>query len=216
MLLAHEKIKGGKGNPALEDCFRDLGWPLTELSLDMVALLVQSNFDPSCPASIRLAELVFQGSSSTKDVMEAVFAHLRDISCKSQKSQRMSNDSKWFYCTTATSPMTGGHDRFLPSQEDLARYIESPAFRQGVALRAKHIYDMRSTLLPGSAKFDADNIAKTKWRPAGPLSHQRSAAAGAVLVELAKSEFKSIGDTWAGFSFNIDYCHQNNGLISPQ
>ena len=197
VIKAFRQLKSGKCSSGLESCCEDLGWPKTQLCLDMICLLLKANFDPCDTDCIRLAQLVFQGTGSTKDVLESVFAHLRDISFKANKNQRLNNFSRWFYATTSKCAMTGGHDRFLPPESVLRRYVENAAAQKHGF--ASQVFDMRTTDLPQDACFTSpENVMKQKWRPAGPLSHQRSAAAAAILVQLADSNFAKISDSWTG------------------
>lgn len=196
VLLANEQILAGNSTAELNECMMDLGWPRTQVSLIMVALLLQCDFNPNDFRCIRLAQDIFHGSSTTKDCLENVFAHMRNISLKANKNQRMSNLSRWLYSTTSSSSSTGGHPALLPTREDLRRYIQNPPY-----FGHKVLFDMRTTMLPSNAKFGvttAGNVGQKKWRPAGPLSHQRAAAAACVLTSMAPNGFRGIESTWKG------------------
>ncbi len=195
VLVANELILAGQATEELKECVMDLGWPKTQVSLEMMALLLQCDFNPNDFRCIRLAQTIFRGSSTTKDSLENVFSHMRNISLKANKNQRMSNLSRWFYATTSSSPCTGGHPALLPTREDLRRYIQKPP-RFG----HKVLFDMRTTMLPKTEKFEvtAANVGHQKWRPAGPLSHQRAAAAACVLTSMAPSGFRGIESSWTG------------------
>lgn len=200
-LKASLVVKSGEASEALKEALQDLGWTKMQVSLEMIGLMLQADFDPSNETCIRYAKRIFTGSSSTKDVLEAVFAHLRDVSFKANKNQGMAPSAKFFYATTATSPEAGGHKRLLPSNNDLVAYLHRRSKDQNFEERM--IYDMRTTLLPVTGKFDIspDTVLKKTWRPAGPLSHQRAAAAGKLLMEQADLNFRDVSNAWAGRVF---------------
>lgn len=107
----------------------------------------------------------------------------------------------WFYASTATSSRTGGHPAILPTAAELERVIRGwDSKKQATSFSEKILFDMRTTLLPDVGKFQvtADNLAKMKWRPAGPKSLQRAASAAAFLIARHKSNFKHVERTWAG------------------
>lgn len=198
VLKAHEFIHDGKANADLQECVRDLGWPKLQVALEMIALLLQCNFNPNDESCMAYARKVFQGSSSTKDLLESVFAHLRDVSYKGNKNQRLSNLAKWFYSTTARSQESGGHQRILPTKKALERSFQTnDKAKRHESFNEHMLFDMRTTLLPDSNKFDTpENMSAQKWRPAGPQSHSRSAAAAALLVPQSNCNFTGVGDSW--------------------
>lgn len=200
VLKAHEVLAREK-NDKLKEAVMDLGWPKCQMAVIMVFLMLQANFSPNDEKCIKLARDLFRSTSTTKDVMESVFAHLRDVSMKQNKNQRLGNVGKWFYATTSAAP-EGSHEVFRPSREQFARFLEKA---ENKSLPQRHLFDMRCTLLPQTHKFEVtpESVQQEKWRPAGPLSHQRSAAAGALLTQLAESNFAAVGDAWAGFSSRI-------------
>lgn len=60
-------------------------------------------------------------------------------------------------------------------------------------------------------------ITAQKWRPAGPLSHQRSAAAAALIVQTASSGFAGVADSWTGAlhtPFILATHPRNAGLVN--
>ena len=202
-LKAFDMIENGAGTAALNEAYVDLGWPETEVGKLMVALLLQSDFNKDDLKSISLAQKLFCASSTTKDVLEAVFAHLRDAANKANTNMMLSPTSKWYYATTASSPETGGHKRLLPSRQTISRYLHRPNRMRN--FNEKMLFDMRTTLLPMSGKFDinANSVAKHKWRPAGPLSCQRASAAGHLLIQQADADFRQLPSAWAGWKMTI-------------
>ena len=202
-LKAFEMLENGEGTTALREAYVDLGWPETEVGKLMAALLLQGDFNEDDPKCKSLAQKLFCASSTTKDVLESVFAHLRDVAHKANTNMMLSSSSKWYYATTALSPETGGHRRLLPSKHTISRYLNRPNSARN--FNEKMLFDMRTTLLPMSGKFDitADQVVKQKWRPAGPLSCQRASAAGHLLIQQANADFKQLPSAWAGWEKTI-------------
>ena len=86
-----------KSTRTLDQLLEDLGWHTEVLPLEIMAMAVQSGWNPDCR---QLQQLLFRlktGSASTKEVLESAFAWLKDISSRHNKNKKMSFFAKHFY-----------------------------------------------------------------------------------------------------------------------
>ena len=93
------------GPSLLRQVTRDLAWPTETLARETMVRLMRSNFQQNSDEGHELRRLmlrVFLGSSSTKEVLESTFGHMRDISARHAKNMKMCTSSIWFY--SAASP----------------------------------------------------------------------------------------------------------------
>lgn len=66
--------------PILQELFDDLAFQKETYPLELMSMLVQSNFDPKDREIQKLLARTKTGTSTTKDILESAFSHLQSIS----------------------------------------------------------------------------------------------------------------------------------------
>ena len=187
----------------LETVFNHIGWCHHQLATELLAFMLQSDFNPDHVPCRQLAAKLFRGSSTTKHCLEDVFAHLQSMTAKATNNKRMSHWARYFYSTTARSVVSGGIQTVMPDRADW----DSVAGRtfSFIPEYAK-MFDMNNTSMPEPDSEDSillpkpEGLQKRQWKAAGPESNQRGAAAMVYLHNDAPSHWANIKRVWASFS----------------
>ena len=187
----------------LQEILADIGWADESLPIEIMALLMQSDYDPSCMELRRLAMRYYSGSSTTAHVLERCFAHLTDVFARHSKNKKGSPFAVWFYasCSPYTRKENSGMEQSLPTKSEWSKCM--PLLCKGSkSIEAKlfnHSFKPSSTPLP-SVHFPVSSTAirKKKWRTCGPNGHYNSVAAMAYLLHDAPSDFANVDMAWAG------------------
>ena len=188
---------------ALARVFSHIGF-CHQLPREMLACMLQSEFDPNDALCRRVAAKLFRGSSATKHCLEDVFAHLQSMTARATMNKKMSHFARYFYCTTARCVKTGGMAPIVPDESDWAPLTKNSS-RESQELG--RIFDMNTTNMPepedeNSILFPKPKAAaEKKWKAAGPESHQRGAAAVAYLKADAETFWSHTDEVWAGAPF---------------
>ena len=201
---AEEMLLGGPHLVA--SVVQDLAWPDETLARETMIWLVRANFDDGTQEAYELRRLMlrtFLGSSSTKEVLESTFAHLRDVVSRHSKNQKSSPAATWFY--TIASPYskldTCGMQHLMPGHEGWIKWrsLYSRA-RETLTKQYNSCMNVNATSMPRGRELpvSAAGVKRTKWRLAGPLSHYRSSAALLYLLEDRQAGFANAHRAWAG------------------
>ena len=188
-----ENVK--RPSSGLQDLLQDLAWQKQQLARESMALLVQGKMHELKG----LAKRLYTGSSSTKDTLENCFAFLHRKAA-GHVNAKMSDSTKYCYSFVSPYAESGGSPQILPEKDDYMS-LRGPS---GIAARLwahQHLFSPQRTLFPSpKAVHEPKKIFMSKFRTAGPLSQQRSAAAAAFMIEDAENDFKSIHLAWVGNS----------------
>ncbi|CAJ1366373.1 unnamed protein product, partial [Effrenium voratum] len=161
----------------LTDVLRDVGWHEQVLPTEIMIMMWQTGFDAENAQLLHLAAQLYSGSCTTKDVLESTFAHLKDTTERSAKNKKASPHSMWTYAQASKYAATGGLSPIRPSEADWAAEDKQE---------------------PSSIPRNAGAVQKVRWRNAGPLAHQKSVAAMALLMSDSENEFQHVQLAWAG------------------
>ena len=207
-LLAAERLaKTLPKDSLLVALLQDLAWNKQQLPREAMALLLQSDFEDGSTEIRKLCYRLFTGSPSTKDVLENVFAFLHRKAAVNSTNQKFADPTKWAYTLMSPYCETGGCPQFLPTKEDFDT-INSTLGLEARKWAAHHLYSPQKTLLPRpDAVPSPTKILATKFRTAGPLSQQRSAAAVQFLCADCSNRWKHIDLCWLG-SLSKLFCEQ--------
>ena len=190
-----ESAAGKKRASILGDLLEDLAWQKETLPLELMSMLVQSNYDHDNREIKKLLLRLKTGTSTTKELLESTFAHLTSVSHRHNKNRKMNLASKWIYAAACKHHKRSAPQIF-PALGDWFTY--SLADRK-LANEFANLGNVSGEALPDipvgdDARFPATvhDIAKKGWRHAGPLSHQISAAALAYILTDCKNNFENV------------------------
>ena len=128
-------------------------------------------------------------------------------------NKRVSAYMRWFLATL--NPHLDA-PQILPSESDWWNILMSPAGASAIKNMESHVFNMNATPLPTDenklSKHDDDqfNLSDLTWKPAGLDALQRSAAATAYLVRDVQSNFKNVGNAWAGALSSFLFCNKSH------
>ena len=110
---AYKMSKEKEHDTDVAELLQDLAWHREPLNLELMAMLIQSDYDPQNRDLLQLISRLKSGTSTTKDLIESCFAHLTDVSRRQSKNQRLGRNQKWLYATS--SPYANSScPQFLP------------------------------------------------------------------------------------------------------
>ena len=148
--------------------------------MELMAMLVQSNFDPKDREIQKLLARTKTGTSTTKDILESAFAHLQGISARHNKNRKMNMHSKWIYATANPYSKASAPQIYPEPSDWLSFSIQDPELIKEFST----LGSVQKETLPEyeygqDERFPATahDITRRKWRNAGPSSHHNSAAA---------------------------------------
>ena len=176
-----------------QDLLQDLAWQKQQLPRDAMALLLQGNISELKA----LAKRLYTGSPSTKDILENAFAFLHRKSAGHMNS-RMADSTKYAYAIVNPYAETGGCPQILPDVDDYMS-LRGPSGLTSRIWACQNLFSPQRTLFPNpKAVHQPEAIFSSKFRTAGPLSQQRSAAAAAFLIAEAETGWGSLHLSWVG------------------
>ena len=203
LLDAEERAKDASDS-LLVSILQDVGWHRQQLPRQAMALLIQSNFADGTPEVMKLCKRLFTGSPSTKDVLENAFGFLHRMSYLNSTNQKFSNATKYAYNLLSPYAESGGCPQILPTERDFGT-LNSPAAASARAWAVKHLYSPTNTMFPKPREDPVvprvNAIYASKFRTAGPLSQQRSAAAMAFLCHDRQNAWTNSDLCWLGTFF---------------
>ena len=204
MMLAAEAAE--RKDALFKEVMFDLGWNRQQLPREIAALLLQSDFKDSNAMTLRkLAVRLYSGSPSTKDVLENTFSYLHRMAANHSTNAKLSDNCKFLYSIVSPYCETGGMPQILPDLKDFDTLFASatPEVEEELKWLNKHMFSMKGEM--PNPEIRAQNVLKSRWRHAGPLSQQKSAAAMAYLMEDQE-------DGWPRLKFC--YLGQDQNLLS--
>ena len=185
----------------LEKVFNQMGWLHHQLAREVLARLIQENFSVTSRDILVMCRMLFEASTTTKHVLEDVFAHLHKMCSRSSTNKKMSDFARWLYATTARSVASGGMPGIFPDARDWRD--NQRGARQGV-FRMRQLFDMNATQLPEPRGSESAllpkpaGLRKLQWKAAGPESQQKGAAAALYLQEDLHTQWSRVDKVWAG------------------
>ena len=159
-------------------------------------MITQSDFNPDDSELRCLLRRLKGGTSTTKDVLESTFAHLADIAQRQSKNKKMGFYSRWLY--TVSAPYSREScPQFLPNAGDWLRYrLADPSLQKQFASLGNVKQQRMPDIRYGEDSRFPQQPADVKFRNAGPLSHQKSAAALAYMLEDEATNFANVTNAW--------------------
>ena len=163
--------------------------------------------------SLGFFALCLAGTSTTKDVLESTFNHLKDLSSRHAKNQKFGYFTRWLYAVCAPYGKESA-PQLLPSKADWFTYRSADVrllreFNGLGNVKGQRMPEIRY----GEDQRFPQRPDEIKFRNAGPLSHHKSAAALAYAMEDAGSEFANVRHAWLGALFTAGQCflHTTSG-----
>ena len=205
--------------PILQELFDDLAFQKETYPLELMSMLVQSNFDPKDREIQKLLARTKTGTSTTKDILESAFSHLQSISARHNKNRKMGLHSKWLY-TTASPYSKISAPQVYPEPSDWLSFSVSD---QDLIKEFAILGSVQKEKLPEyeygqDIRFPATahDITKRKWRNAGPTSHHNSAAAmGFMLTDVGDDFHNAIHSTWGSlFTVGGIFHHRHKDIYA--
>lgn len=153
----------------LKDLLQDLAWQKQQLPREIMALILQNK-----NSELRaLAERLYTGSPSTKDILENAFAFLHRKAAGHMNS-KMADATKYTYTVMNPYAETGGCPQVLPQVDDYITLL-GPTGHNARMWAHRNLFSPQRTLFPSpTAVHQPADIFASKFRTAGPLSQQRS------------------------------------------
>ena len=182
VLLAEQHVSQQPAWTALMD---DLGWHRQQFPREIMALLVQGQFNSRDQNLKRLSKRLCMGTATTKDNLEKTFAFLHRKASTHSTNFKMADSCKWLYSIVSPYAETGGCPQ----------------------IASQHMFAVEKSMLPKpSILHRPKNIKESKWRNSGPLAQQRSAAAAAFLIHDLANAFRNVDLAWVGPSWGWESC----------
>ena len=157
-------------------------------TIEIHCIILGNETEMPCPA----------GSSTTKEILESTFAHLTDISKRQSKNQRLAFYSRWLYAASSPYPRESA-PQLLPTDEEWLTFRTSDA---SLMKEFAKLGNVKGQKLPeityGEDSRFPRRPAEIVYRHAGPLSHQKSAAAIALVLHEVENDFRNIHGSWLG------------------
>ena len=194
----------------LSSCLKDLAFQEESFSREIMINLKRSGYKFGQPGTTQVTKAMTKfsgGSSSTKEILEATFGHLAHIVAKNSTNKSMAMSNLWFYLTTSSFVRASGMLQNIPSQSDWVAWLPRYGFQSGLPsdnmfANYNRAFQGSKTKIPKADDVDiprnAQGVAKTQWRLSGPMSHYRSSAAMAYLLQDKDTEFQHCPHAWAG------------------
>eukprot|EP00439_Symbiodinium_sp_Y106_P040768 s155_g5.t1 len=196
-VVAAESHAESAGGVEWKEIFVDL-WNRQPLAREAMALVLQGE----TRSLLQLARRLYQGTPSTKDILENCFAFLHRKATVHSTNFKMSDACKYLYAIGSPYSTTGGVPQIKPDKKDFATML-SPMGLPDREMANKRMFATRATLPKPEVLPRPAGIFHQKWKNSGPLAQQRAAAAISFLCEdKAKS--------WA----NIDLCFLGSLFVS--
>ena len=193
--------------PSIQTVLKDLAVNDEPFAREMMSLLLRGDFNIESEQvqSVKDSAMrLFSSSSSTKEVLESTFGHLKDLSVRANSNSKMNPHLCWLYCTTSPYVHASGMKQALPDEAQwtrcgskfgLSRDEQMKEFYKAFAVKSAFpMPESDGISLPKSVM----GITRDKWRTAGPLSHYTASAAAAYLIHDAPSNFRNQSLAWAG------------------
>jgi hypothetical protein len=186
--------------PELKAVLADVSWNEEALSIEIIALCLQSEYNCNDKALIKLAKRFWSGSGTTAMVLEKAFAWLIDIAKRQSKSNKLSAWAMWFYATCSPYVRKSGMPQVEVTKEDWVRmrpkmrmvYEDMKAFHKTFSVSRSSLPE-----IPAKA-INMPAFKKKPWRTAGPIGHHKSVAAIAYMMHDAVNDFVHAPLAWAG------------------
>ena len=194
----------------LSSCLKDLAFQEESFSREIMINLKRSGYKFGQPGTAQVTKAMTKfsgGSSSTKEILESTFGHLAHIVAKNSTNKSMAMSNLWFYLTTSSFVRASGMLQNIPSQSDWVAWLPRYGFQSGLPsdnmfANYNRAFQGSKTKIPKADDVDiprnAQGVAKTQWRLSGPMSHYRSSAAMAYLLQDKDTEFQHCPHAWAG------------------
>ena len=179
---------------------QDVGWVYHQLCRTIMCFIARGG---ACEKQLlSLLKKLFVGSSTTKNICEATFAHLYHMVNKQSKNWKMNDWTKYLYAILSPYVETSGMCQLLPDNDDWTTVRSN----LGVDLRktAHKFFNVNSTPMPDSQTTKLPRSEKqldTCWRKVGTLADERSVSAMAYLVSDYTEDFEHIQMSWAGIGW---------------
>jgi hypothetical protein len=200
-LLHTRKALRREAMDRLKTCLEDVAFNVQQLPREIMARALQCGFDADNQDIRLLALNLYAGSATTKDILESTFAHLTDILQRQAKCQKMADHARLFYAIASPYASSGGVQQILPTLGDWL-FTKSEQGKELKARLASMANPMSTPLSEGRDEVElpksVKDLVKSKWKAAGPLSHQRSAAAIMYLIHDSANDFSNVGMAWTG------------------
>ena len=198
---AAEKLEknSAKLPEALQRLMRDIGWNRQQLAREAMAYMTQTGFDPNAQALRELASKICGASHSTWGVMESAFSYLQYRVASQTTNEKMADYTRFAYALLNPFAESAGLPQVLPAVKDWLELF-SPGMADVRARATAELTSVNSTTMPSPVDQNEhemlDRTTKLQWKASGPLSHQKSAAAGIYLATHLDSQWEDVGRAW--------------------
>ena len=193
------------GDEKCQLVLNDIYWADEALSIEIMALSVQSDYDSNLLALRSLMRRYGCGTSCTFDLLEKCFSHLSDIVKRHNRSLKCRAYALWLYATTSAYVRTAGVQQILPTYNDFLRTREAFSEKSEMKALFNQSFRLESTPLPeiqlgepGAAPNPLTKSSLLLHRTCGPTGHHRAAAAMAYAMHDSTNGFQNKDRAWVG------------------
>ena len=194
LLAAHDAYLGG--NLRVSAALQSIGWDDEALPIEILALLVQSGFDPDNQAIRSIMNIYLRGNASDMDILEKCFAHLSDIASRHSKNKKLAFHALWLYATTSPYVVTSALKQSIPT---CAQWLQCACLFAKSTFSSMFVngQNLDHFKLPEVLPQTSGRIQKSKFRCSGPHGHHVSCAAMAYILHDQPSEWINHHMAWA-------------------
>jgi hypothetical protein len=185
----------------LKFVLQDLSWDEEALPIEIIAMLVQSDFDADDLELRRLARRYWWGSNTTEKTLEKCFAHLTKVIQVANENKTASPYAVWLYAQGSPYVRSSGMQQIMPTAADWVLHRPNLNKKSDPVFRAfgkcMNIDQCRLPEQPLS-QVTTSAFRKKPWRTSGPIGHHKSVAAMAYMMHDVPNEFANANKAWAG------------------
>jgi len=194
LLAAHDAYLGG--NLRVSAALQSIGWDDEALPIEILALFVQSGFDPDNQAIRSIMNIYLRGNASDMDILEKCFAHLSDIASRHSKNKKLAFHALWLYATTSPYVVTSALKQSIPTCAQWFQYacLFAKSTFSSMFVNGQNLNHFK---LPEVLPQTSGRIQASKFRCSGPLGHHTSCASMAYILHDQPTEWTNHNRVWA-------------------